>query len=75
MVKGLRQLPIPRTANLSIAEFRSRFSQQSRPVILAGAMLDWPATAWSTEYISALCGARRLEQECADSKHRYTFRA
>lgn len=77
MVKGLRQHAIPRVdaANLSLADFRARFSQQSRPVILAGAMRDWPATArWSTGYISSLCGARRLEQECADAKHRYVFR-
>lgn len=77
VVRGLRQLPIPRidAANLSLADFRTRFSQPSRPVILVGAMRDWPATArWSTEYISSLCGTRRLEQECADAKHRYVFR-
>ena len=75
VVEGLRHTPIPRRLNLSLTEFQAQYSQTSQPVILAGAMNDWPASRrWSTDYISAACGSRSLQQECQDTRHRYLFR-
>jgi len=52
---------IPRIPAPSAAAFESDFVQASRPVILQGAIADWPAmTKWSLEYFTREFGDREL---------------
>lgn len=52
---------VPRIAPPSAAEFEAEFVRRSRPVILRGAIADWPAMAkWSLEYFARQLGDREL---------------
>jgi len=54
-------LDIPRIAPPSAAAFESDFVKASRPVILRGAIADWPAmTKWSLDYFKKAFGDREL---------------
>ena len=74
-LKGLRHVPLPRRSNLSLAAFWEEYGRPSKPVILAGALTDWPAShRWSSNYLASVCGDRPLQHECRDTMHRYIFR-
>lgn len=46
----------------SAAAFRKRYLEANRPVLIAGALEDWPAAArWSPEYLCSVVGDRRGE--------------
>lgn len=52
---------IERIPEPSAAEFRSRYVNPGRPVIITGAMESWPARQnWSIEYLRAQFGTRAL---------------
>ena len=58
---------IERRRNLSGAEFRSRYLQSRRPVIIEGGMEDWPARRlWSKQYLVAVVGAERQVEVMAE---------
>lgn len=70
---------IPRENNISFAEFREKYLATSLPVIVSGAMEDWPASSYTFADIDAVCGARPLYTECRPSegfvKYRHTTAA
>ncbi len=51
---------VPRIAPPSAEEFRERYVKTHQPVIIVGAMEDWPARQWSGEYLAARFGDRRV---------------
>jgi len=60
-VEVRRAIPIERIAPPSRAEFEERYVRRSRPVILRGAIRDWPAMArWSNEYFRRRFGEREV---------------
>ncbi|HEX5760404.1 MAG TPA: cupin-like domain-containing protein [Thermoanaerobaculia bacterium] len=53
---------VERRGGLSRTEFLERYYAANRPVVLTGAMDDWPALArWGPEYFKATCGEARVE--------------
>lgn len=53
---------IPRKTNVSADEFRDRHYAANWPVLLAGAVADWPAVRrWSPAYLKAAVGAQPVQ--------------
>src|SRR5262245_34177374 len=53
--------PIPRIAPPSLEEFEAEYVKRSRPVILGGAIDDWPAMRrWSPAYFKERFGDREV---------------
>jgi hypothetical protein len=53
--------PVDRIVPPSVEEFEARYISRSRPVILRGAISDWPAiTLWSRDYFMARFGDRQV---------------
>ena len=58
---ALPYAPVERIAPPSVAEFRARFEEPSRPVVLAGLAADWPARErWSPAYLAERFGDARV---------------
>src|SRR6185503_20837192 len=56
-----RIVPIERIVPPSLAEFEERYVRASRPVILDGAIRDWPAMErWTTAYFRQRFGEREV---------------
>lgn len=57
----MEMTPIERIAPPSVEEFEARYVKRSRPVILRGAINDWPAmTRWSGDYFRTRFGDREV---------------
>jgi hypothetical protein len=55
---------VPRIANLSREEFLTRFYAPGRPVVIEGAMADWPALKrWSPDYLKRKLGKALVEYQ------------
>jgi ribosomal protein L16 Arg81 hydroxylase len=53
---------VERRQNLSREEFFTRYHGGNRPVILTGAMRDWPAmTRWTPDYLKRVCGGEMVQ--------------
>ena len=51
-------LPIESVEGLSVEEFRSRYSEPERPVVLRGAIREWTVfKTWTPAYLKSLLGA------------------
>jgi hypothetical protein len=51
-------LPIGRAEGLSIEDFRSRYCEPELPVVLQGAIREWPLfETWTPEYLKSVLGA------------------
>lgn len=48
-------------AYLSHSDFRAEYVDAHRPVILSGAVDDWPALRWTPGYLKATCGHIEVE--------------
>jgi len=54
--------PIDVAVAPSVEEFAERYVRRERPVIVRGAVKDWPPSKkWTPEYLKAMYGARSLE--------------
>ena len=62
---GTKLRAIPREYNISVADFRARYSSTSKPVIVSGAVASWPAQHWTKKRFGELCGSRPLYPPCA----------
>jgi hypothetical protein len=55
---------IERRADLSPEEFLDRYYALNRPVVLTGAMADWPALRlWTPDYLKQRVGGREIEYQ------------
>lgn len=55
---------IPRVRNLSGEAFLAHYYAASRPVLIEGAMEDWPArTRWTPDYLKRKVGQARIEYQ------------
>lgn len=55
-------VPIDSVEGLSVAEFRSRYSEPERPVVLRGAIRGWTVfKTWTPEYLKSLLGAMSVK--------------
>ena len=53
--------PLPREFNISFADFRERYARHSLPVIISGAISDWPLLVQGPRArIKEVCGDRNL---------------
>lgn len=61
-------MEVPRVGPLSVGEFRRRFRDPGRPVIIQGALDHWPARRrWSVEDLVTRFGDRKVPVEHLDS--------
>ena len=62
--------PIPREFNLSYHDFRERYARHSLPVVMTGAIGDWPLLQAGRvrERLKDLCGTRQLFEDGCGGK-------
>jgi hypothetical protein len=54
--------PVDLAVGLSVEEFVERYVRPERPVVVRGAVTDWPPSyKWTPEYLKAMSGARRVK--------------
>ncbi|WP_165839766.1 cupin-like domain-containing protein [Mycobacterium montefiorense] len=63
---------IPRLERPSRREFEERFLLPQRPVVVCGAMEDWPARKqWTNDYLTEKVGARTIQPSTANNEGRH----
>ena len=67
-------IPIPVREGLTRREFQAGFERASRPVVLRGAIADWPALGWSADSIAARLGDREVSVQVWDRSDYVGFR-
>jgi len=73
---GPEIVQIRRVNDISFSAFREQFSRTSTPVVISGAMADWPAMAWTENSIRRKCGGKPLVRECDNNdNHVRTYNA
>jgi hypothetical protein len=62
--------PIDRVDRISPREFEMEYARPGRPVILAGAIRDWPAfKRWTPDYLRQACGGKRVHVTTVPSSY------